>query len=327
FVYSELLTYPNHRRRRYRRFRRESSTGYRGIRGCAGVVAYRPPRKVARIVAPPEASGSDSPLALVRTVERTPPAKAYASPESYLSPAIGKLPGQEVSGSCKELSPQCFGGGGRRSEKVDEEKENGMWHGLSGRFPSVSLFNEYQNAAMACVKYLIADDFSAELADGLAYVAGHDEESTPVLKLAWLNRIPLSISLIALLATLNKFLGGMSKINLKLSWPLSTREAIVHDYLFEYYQDDLVVVLLNSVSDSKSITGFNSDVIPDAKDAVRSDVVGGFALQKYLRSYSNGGSKKLGNFFFVPAFHMLKEKVVEAQSNLERQLELIGTHR
>nr|XP_025687798.1 uncharacterized protein LOC112789889 isoform X8 [Arachis hypogaea] len=111
--------------------------------------AYRPPRKVARIAAPPEANVSGSPLALVRTVERTPPAKAYASPESYLSPGIGKLTGQEVSGSCTELSPQCFGGGGRRSEKVDEEKENGMWHGLSGRFPSVSLFKEYQNAAMA----------------------------------------------------------------------------------------------------------------------------------------------------------------------------------
>ncbi|XP_020974125.1 uncharacterized protein LOC107630017 isoform X3 [Arachis ipaensis] len=114
--------------------------------------AYRPPRKVARIAAPPEANVSGSPLAMVRTVERTPPTKAYASPESYLSPGIGKLTGQEVSGSCTELSPQCFGGGGRRSEKVDEEKENGMWHGLSGRFPSVSLFKEYQNAAMAILE-------------------------------------------------------------------------------------------------------------------------------------------------------------------------------
>ncbi|XP_016175854.1 uncharacterized protein LOC107618339 isoform X1 [Arachis ipaensis] len=30
-------------------------------------------------------------------------------------------------------------------------------------------------------EYLIADDFSDELADGLTYVAGHDEESRPVL--------------------------------------------------------------------------------------------------------------------------------------------------
>ncbi|MED6106191.1 hypothetical protein PIB30_002643 [Stylosanthes scabra] len=50
---------------------------------------------------------------------------------------------------------------------------------------------------------------------------------------------------------------------------------------------------LLSVSDSKSITGFNSDVIPDVKDAVRIDVVGGFVLQKvtpqrsYFRTIAN----------------------------------------
>ncbi|MED6225224.1 hypothetical protein PIB30_091601 [Stylosanthes scabra] len=114
--------------------------------------AYRPPRKVARIAAPPEASASGSPLALVKTVGKTPPTKAYSSPESYLSPGIGKFTGKEVTGSCTELSPQYFGGGGRRCEEVAEEKENGMWHGLSGRFPSVSLFKEYQNAAMAILE-------------------------------------------------------------------------------------------------------------------------------------------------------------------------------
>jgi hypothetical protein len=34
---------------------------------------------------------------------------------------------------------------------------------------------------------------------------------------------------------------------MKLSWPLSAREAVVHYFLFEYFQDDLVVVLLNTV--------------------------------------------------------------------------------
>lgn len=29
--------------------------------------------------------------------------------------------------------------------------------------------------------HLIADEFSAELADGAAYVAGHDDESRPVM--------------------------------------------------------------------------------------------------------------------------------------------------
>ncbi|BAT95684.1 hypothetical protein VIGAN_08244900 [Vigna angularis var. angularis] len=78
---------------------------------------------------------------------------------------------------------------------------------------------------------------------------------------------------------------------MKVSWPLSTREAIVHYYLFEYFQDDLIVVLTNSVSKSKNATetlyGFNNEVIPEAKDVVRIDLVGGFVLQKVTseRSY------------------------------------------
>ncbi|XLT43861.1 hypothetical protein HN873_036465, partial [Arachis hypogaea] len=74
---------------------------------------------------------------------------------------------------------------------------------------------------------------------------------------------------------------------------LESWEAILHYYLFEYYQDDLVVILLNSVSDSKSITGFNIDVIPDVKDAVRIDVVGDFTLQKVTpeRSYFRCGAR------------------------------------
>lgn len=34
---------------------------------------------------------------------------------------------------------------------------------------------------------------------------------------------------------------------MKVSWPLSTREAVLHYFLFEYFQDDLIVVLLNTV--------------------------------------------------------------------------------
>lgn len=34
---------------------------------------------------------------------------------------------------------------------------------------------------------------------------------------------------------------------MKPPWPLSTREAIVHYYLFEYFQDDLIIVLLKTV--------------------------------------------------------------------------------
>lgn len=34
---------------------------------------------------------------------------------------------------------------------------------------------------------------------------------------------------------------------MKLSWPMSGREAVVHYFVFEYFQEDLVVVLVESV--------------------------------------------------------------------------------
>ncbi|XP_028777606.1 uncharacterized protein LOC114734213 isoform X1 [Neltuma alba] len=89
----------------------------------------------------------------------------------------------------------------------------------------------------------------------------------------------------------------LSLIRVKLSWPLSTREAVMHYYLFEYFQDDLIVVIINTIPDSKSFNGqlygFNNDAIPEANDVVRIDVVGGFALQKvtsersYFRTIAN----------------------------------------
>lgn len=89
----------------------------------------------------------------------------------------------------------------------------------------------------------------------------------------------------------------ISLVRMKISWPLSTREAIVHYFLFEYLQDDLLVVLLNSISNLEGIDinthGFTSEGIPEAKDVVRIDVVGGFAMQKvtpersYFRTIAN----------------------------------------
>ncbi|KAL2345322.1 hypothetical protein Fmac_006607 [Flemingia macrophylla] len=79
----------------------------------------------------------------------------------------------------------------------------------------------------------------------------------------------------------------ISQVRMKVPWPLSTREAIVHYYLFEYFQDDLVVVLLKTIPESTNIDGFNKDAIPEAKDVVRIDVVGGYVMQKVTseRSY------------------------------------------
>ncbi|KAM3738113.1 hypothetical protein ACB098_09G109100 [Castanea mollissima] len=89
----------------------------------------------------------------------------------------------------------------------------------------------------------------------------------------------------------------ISLVRMKLSWPLSTREAVVHYFLFEYFQDDLIVVLLNTISDSEDIDmathGFTSEAIPEAEDVVRIDVVGGYAMQKvtpersYFRTIAN----------------------------------------
>ncbi|KAF7804215.1 START-2 domain protein [Senna tora] len=85
----------------------------------------------------------------------------------------------------------------------------------------------------------------------------------------------------------------ISLVRVKVSWPLSTREAVMHCYLFEYFQDDLIVGLINTVPESKSINGFKNEEIPEAKDAVRIDMMGGFALQKvdsersYFRTIAN----------------------------------------
>ncbi|KAG2683136.1 hypothetical protein I3760_10G019100 [Carya illinoinensis] len=86
-------------------------------------------------------------------------------------------------------------------------------------------------------------------------------------------------------------------VRMKVPWPLSTREAIVHYFMFEYFQDDLIIVLLNTISHSESIDsithGFTSEGIPEENDAVRIDVIGGFALQKvapersYFRTITN----------------------------------------
>ncbi|GLT96353.1 hypothetical protein SLE2022_139790 [Rubroshorea leprosula] len=83
----------------------------------------------------------------------------------------------------------------------------------------------------------------------------------------------------------------ISLVRMKVAWPLSAREALVHYFLFEYFEGDLIVCLLNSISDVRSIDksthGFTKDGIPEATDVVRIDLVGGFALQKVTteRSY------------------------------------------
>ncbi|TQD88074.1 hypothetical protein C1H46_026371 [Malus baccata] len=82
----------------------------------------------------------------------------------------------------------------------------------------------------------------------------------------------------------------ISLVRMKIPWPLSPREVAVHYFMFEYFQDDLIVVLLKSISDLESIDGTHcpiNEATAGAKDAVMIDLVGGFALQKVTneRSY------------------------------------------
>ncbi|XP_050228654.1 uncharacterized protein LOC126677883 [Mercurialis annua] len=83
----------------------------------------------------------------------------------------------------------------------------------------------------------------------------------------------------------------LTLLRVKVTWPLSAREAVVHFFLLEHLKEGLLVVLVNSISDAenidKSTHGFTRDGIPEVKDVVRIDIVGGFAIQKVTpeRSY------------------------------------------
>ncbi|XP_050382593.1 uncharacterized protein LOC126799434 isoform X2 [Argentina anserina] len=93
--------------------------------------AFHPPRKIAR------SSNDDKSLAVVRNVARTPTTPVYASPESHLSPGIGRF-----------NSPVSY----PPREERDSNPVQTAQHSLCGMFPSVSLFKEYQDAAMAILE-------------------------------------------------------------------------------------------------------------------------------------------------------------------------------
>ncbi|GAB2302238.1 hypothetical protein Dimus_036255 [Dionaea muscipula] len=89
----------------------------------------------------------------------------------------------------------------------------------------------------------------------------------------------------------------ISLVRVKLSWPLTDREAVLHYFEFEYFEDDLVIVVLNSVPDVGNIIqqmhGFDDDETSEGGQTIRIDFVGGFALQKvtedrsYFRTIAN----------------------------------------
>lgn len=102
-------------------------------------------------------------------------------------------------------------------------------------------------------------------------------------------------------------------VRMKPPRPLSTREAIAHYYLFEYIQDDLIVVLLKTVIESEKINetiddGFNNDVIPEAKGVVRIDLLEGCYTKGDIRKKLFPSNREFGYqagfYAFIPyKFH------------------------
>ncbi|KAJ0981736.1 hypothetical protein J5N97_009991 [Dioscorea zingiberensis] len=82
----------------------------------------------------------------------------------------------------------------------------------------------------------------------------------------------------------------ISLVRVKVPWPVSDREALLHYFQIEYFKEDLVFVLLTTIPNTEDIDvsthGFSKDGIPEAKDIVRVDLVGGFVLQKVSSSKS-----------------------------------------
>ncbi|CAL5334931.1 unnamed protein product [Camellia sinensis] len=97
--------------------------------------AHHRPQKMARSCV--SELSETSPLAVVKHVQRTPNMLSYSSPESR------RFVVKDCSPTASGCSPFNYG--------QSEEKESST-HSLSGRFPSVSLFKEYQNAAMAILE-------------------------------------------------------------------------------------------------------------------------------------------------------------------------------
>ncbi|KAJ1697074.1 hypothetical protein LUZ63_005586 [Rhynchospora breviuscula] len=99
----------------------------------------------------------------------------------------------------------------------------------------------------------------------------------------------------------------ISLMRVKVPWPVSDREALLHYFEIEYLKEDLVLVLINTISDKEEVDisthGFTREGIPKADGTVRLDMVGGFVLQKineeksYIRAIYNMDIK----LDFVPA--------------------------
>ncbi|KAF6135089.1 hypothetical protein GIB67_040400 [Kingdonia uniflora] len=77
----------------------------------------------------------------------------------------------------------------------------------------------------------------------------------------------------------------ISLVRMKVPWPLHNREVVLNYFELECFEDDLIIVLLNSISE-KEAHGFSNYVTPESKDTVRMDLVGGFVMKKITSKIS-----------------------------------------
>ncbi|KAG2272587.1 hypothetical protein Bca52824_067142 [Brassica carinata] len=130
-----------------------------GIRQSKTLSESPRPNHMARSRVLTEVNRESTPMALVTTANRnlTPVnhSTKFSSPESYLSPGIRK------STALSDVSPP--------SSCVKNDTVNEMRHSLSGSFPSASLFKEYQNTAMAVLRFILEkSDYT--MISGKAYI-------------------------------------------------------------------------------------------------------------------------------------------------------------
>ncbi|CAN4116096.1 unnamed protein product [Withania somnifera] len=100
-----------------------------------GEVLNHRPQKISRS---DTTSPNSNPMAVVKHVQRTSPSvTTYSAPceHSYNSP---------MGSGCSQATTMSHG--------LCEDRDGIVRHSLAGRFPSVSLFKEYQNAAMAILE-------------------------------------------------------------------------------------------------------------------------------------------------------------------------------
>ncbi|KAF5175601.1 Polyketide cyclase/dehydrase/lipid transport superfamily protein [Thalictrum thalictroides] len=119
----------------------------------------------------------------------------------------------------------------------------------------------------------------------------------------------------------------ISLIRMKVPWPLSEREVVLDYFELECFEDDLVIVLNNSISDTENVNehlrGLTGNEILEAKDTVQMNLSGGFALKKinsnitYFRTVANLDLK----LDFVPPslINFISRQLLGSACNLYRK--------